>query len=63
MLERCAACGMRVSCAPGMFCWISRAIAGGVAGSSLPQITSVGVRISFSRAVRLIFGIAAQQPT
>ena len=62
MLARCAACGISASFAPGMFCWISRAIAGGVAGSSLPQITSVGALISYNREVTLIFGIAAQQP-
>ena len=45
-----------------MFCWISRAIAGGVPGSFSPQMTSVGGFSSFSLEVTLIFGIAAQQP-
>jgi hypothetical protein len=62
MFERWAACGISTSFAPGMFCWISRAIAGGVPGSFSPHTTRVGVLISFSLEVTLIFGIAAQQP-
>src|SRR3970040_70018 len=61
--DKCAACGIITSLEPGALSWISLAIAGGVPGSWSPQITSIGVLISFSRAVRLIFGMAWQQPT
>src|SRR5256885_7092524 len=61
-LDKCEAEGMTTSSDPGSAAWISRAIATGVPASCSPTITSDGHFTSFSRPVRLIWGIAWQQP-
>src|SRR3989442_786180 len=54
--------GMIASSDPGSAAWISRASATGVPASCSPTMPSAGQRISFRRWVRLILGMAWQQP-
>ena len=47
---------------PGIASWMARDIATGVPTSCSPTMTCTGQEIAPSRSVRLMFGMACQQP-